>query len=175
MSKPAYIPAHEELALIRECLVIDEKSPSGLRWVKPRARKLKPGDPAFTAKDRDGYYRGKLSGMNLTAHRVIFFLRNDVWPSGPIDHMDGCRTNNAPDNLREVTQAINCANRNGTGYTVTKSGTYQAQVKKDGKQYTKNFKDELSARTWYEAKKRELYPEIDRWQWSANEEEEQAA
>ncbi|HAM3550447.1 TPA: HNH endonuclease [Escherichia coli] len=169
----ARIPAGEELALIRGCLAIEETSPSGLVWlVSIPSIGIEPGDAAFTTKDRGGYYCGVLARIRLLAHRVVFFLHNSYWPGGPIDHIDGCRNNNAPDNLREVTHAVNNANVRAKGYSATGRGTFKAEVWKGGKRYRKNFPDELSARKWYLEMKDKLYPELaGQWQWIANEED----
>lgn len=47
----------------------------------------------------------------LYAHRVAFALTHGHWPRGHIDHVDGNRANNAPENLRDVTYLENNKNR----------------------------------------------------------------
>lgn len=71
------------------------------------------GKEAFTT-DCHGYRMGLLlqqgKRFKLYAHRVIWKLLHDVEPD-EIDHVDGNRANNAPDNLRNVDRAENAKNR----------------------------------------------------------------
>lgn len=163
----AYTPTPEELELIRDCLAIEERSPSGLVWLVCRHRVgIEPGDSAFSGPDERGYYRGELSGMRLSAHRVVFFLSRGYWPEDMIDHIDGNKSNNRPDNLRDVTAGINQANRAGRGYNPHGPG-FQARIQSGGKWYTKTFPDEVSARRWYEDMKDKLYPQhAGSWCWN---------
>ena len=94
-----------------EYLQINEKSPSGLIWIKSPNRKVKANSFAFMTLSRCGYYSGKFCGKRLSAHVVVFYLHNGKWPSGEVDHIDGNRTNNNPSNLRDVSRAINSQNR----------------------------------------------------------------
>ena len=73
------------------------------------------GAPAFHSLDSHGYYAGKIAGRKHLAHRVIFAIVHNRWPSMDIDHRDGVPTNNRIDNLREATVSQNRqneANRN---------------------------------------------------------------
>lgn len=58
---------------------------------------------------------------SVYAHRVAFVLAHGRWPEGHIDHLDGVRDNNAPENLRDVWYAENNQNKrmsrnNTSGY-----------------------------------------------------------
>ncbi|EOI3443120.1 HNH endonuclease [Cronobacter turicensis] len=122
---------------INEYLAIDLESPSGLIWIKRASQRAKPGCPAFTATDSNGYYIGKFKGKMLKAHRVVYFLHNGEWPQGEVDHKDGNRKNNSPFNLRDVSKSINQQNQQLTkGFSLYKpSGKWVAKIRTpDGKQ-----------------------------------------
>lgn len=95
----------------------DESSPTCLVWnknvycCKPQ-RLLKPlGSVAGGVDKRDGYCRTYLDGKSYLAHRIIWVLFNGKISDGcEIDHMDGNRSNNNIDNLREVPRVINSRN-----------------------------------------------------------------
>lgn len=58
-------------------------------------------------------FRLKSSGKVklLKVHHIVYFLEYGKQPSGYIDHIDGNGLNNAPANLRDVTQSQNMQNR----------------------------------------------------------------
>lgn len=58
-----------------------------------------------------GYQRIDLKSRNFYVHRVAWALHYGVWPDGPIDHIDGNRSNNQIDNLRLVTPSQHSMNR----------------------------------------------------------------
>lgn len=87
-------------------LGLDQTSPSGLVWVLPTHGRFKVGQSAFTSRNKNGYYKGRLLGQDLYAHRVVFFLYHGYWAE-QVDHWDGCKQNNAPSNLRPITTAGN--------------------------------------------------------------------
>jgi len=67
-----------------------------------------------------------------------------------IDHINGIRTDNQIDNLRIVNNQQNQFNRTKSkGYTITRNGTYQAEIRVNNKQIRKFFKTEEEAHTWY--------------------------
>lgn len=71
--------------------------------------------------DTGGYPYGKLLGHTQRAHRVIWAMVHDRWPTGCIDHINGNRADNRLVNLREVTLADNMRNMKQT--TRNSSGT----------------------------------------------------
>jgi hypothetical protein len=64
---------------------------------------------AFTANSY-GYRQGTLLGFHVLAHHVVWALNTGAWADLEIDHIDGDRSNNSIDNLREVTRHENTKN-----------------------------------------------------------------
>lgn len=71
--------------------------------------------------DEKGYQKIYLrSGRQVRGHQVAYFLFTNTWPDKYVDHVDGDRLNNNPDNLRLVDDFGNSRNtrstKNKTGY-----------------------------------------------------------
>ena len=58
-----------------------------------------------------GYVTVKIFGKTRRAHRIIWLLIFKEWPKGQIDHVDGDRTNNKQNNLRDSNWLENMRNR----------------------------------------------------------------
>lgn len=58
-----------------------------------------------------GYYRVAVDSQRYLAHRVAWLYVNGRWPDGVIDHINGNRSDNRIENLRDGTQAQNMQNR----------------------------------------------------------------
>lgn len=68
-----------------------------------------------------GYLTGMLDGKTYRLHRLAWFYINKTWPQFGIDHINGIKSDNRIENLREATQAENGQNmriseRNTSGY-----------------------------------------------------------
>lgn len=61
---------------------------------------------------RSGYIQVCLDGQQYRAHRLAWLHVHGRWPDGPLDHIDGCRSNNAIANLRECSVSENAHNTN---------------------------------------------------------------
>jgi hypothetical protein len=59
----------------------------------------------------NGYLRLNVGGTGIMAHRVIWFLYYNKWPSGEIDHINGIRNDNRIVNLRDINHRVNNQNR----------------------------------------------------------------
>lgn len=90
-----------------------------------------------------GYRYLWVFGMRCSAHRVAWAMHYGQWPSLCLDHIDGNPVNNKISNLREVTHAINGANkakskRNKSGFTGVSwnksKGKWQARINLNGDQ-----------------------------------------
>lgn len=88
-----------------------------------------------------GYFRVYFNGKYHKAHRVAWYLTYGEWPKDQIDHIDGDKSNNRINNLRDVDQTTNMYNQkkahkhNSTGIIgVGKSGKkFVAKIKVGGK------------------------------------------
>ena len=79
-----------------------------VRWRRANG-KVKAGDIAGTV--RDGYRVVKFAGDAIPAPHISFTLANGRHPHGIIDHRDRSRSNNDPENLRELSPGDNNRHR----------------------------------------------------------------
>ena len=68
------------------------------------------GKPALDSINCRGYRTGACMGVRLLAHRVAWALETGAWPENEIDHIDGDRSNNRIENLRDVSAQTNMKN-----------------------------------------------------------------
>ena len=103
---------------LHELLYVDETAFGALRNRVDRGGKGGSGgkSKAFAGepsarKGPHGYLTVNIDGRRYLAHRVVFAMTNGRWPLHEIDHIDRDRTNNRPENLREVTHWQNHGNK----------------------------------------------------------------
>lgn len=72
---------------------------------------LRSGKRALNSLTAYGYLCGNIGRKFFFAHRVAFSLANNRWPEFTIDHQNGIRTDNRPDNLRDVSSIENQRNK----------------------------------------------------------------
>lgn len=141
------LPTSDQL---RELLLHDGSG--GLTWM-PRARAWFPtdhsyrlwnarfaGKRAFGTVDTVGYMHGKMLSRSVRAHRVVFKMTHGYEPV-EIDHADGDRTNNKPDNLYAANRSVNmhnvimsARNKSGSrGVYQNRQGRWVAQICHRGK------------------------------------------
>lgn len=100
------------------------------------------GRPAFAHSSGSGYFHGSLFNQKFYAHRIIYAMFHGAWPVYTIDHINGCRTDNRPSNLRDVEHQENMRNMSlskasRTGITgISKraaNGKFMVKLTVDGK------------------------------------------
>lgn len=142
-------------------------SPSGLIWIKPDSRRVKPGDTVgFVLSNRYWAVSIKRSTTYLI-HRVIWTLINGPIPDGKdIDHKDTNKLNNKIDNLRLATKTQNNHNtpksiRNKSGYKgiswCKQTGMWRASIMCDGKSQSKRSNDLDVLNQWLDSKRIQLH------------------
>lgn len=146
-----------KLQAIKEGLVIDESSPSGLAWSKPGKKKA-VGAPALITVDAHGYRRGDVNYLSVKAHQAVFTLTHGYIPA-VIDHIDGDKLNNVASNLREVTLSENSQNKwKAKGYSKHRK-SFVAEIRVAGvKHHLGSFKTEDEARAAYLTAKKIHHP-----------------
>lgn len=123
-------------SLLRRLLVYTP-STGKIVWKVNRGPVLKAGSVALNCVDSDGYLCGSVNYKKVRAHRVAWALHYGDWPKNQIDHINGIRSDNRIDNLRDVTQEENLKNckinsKNTSGQMgvcfIKKTGKWQAEI-----------------------------------------------
>lgn len=115
-----------------------------------------------------GYLHTRVDGKRFLNHRLAWLFVHGTWPSGDIDHINGCRSDNRIANLRDVQRSINAQNLR-TAQSNNKStgllGAYKqgrrwcSIIMIDGKQrYLGTFDTPEEAHTAYLETKRKFHP-----------------
>jgi len=117
-----------------------------------------PGKPALNALDKKGYRVGSIFDKDYKAHRIIWLMHFGYLPD-QIDHINGIKSDNRVENLREVTNHENHKNmgvqknsRSGiTGvHWLKREQLYRAKINVSGKEivlgYFKNFEEAVKIR-----------------------------
>ena len=68
------------------------------------------GDEVGTV-DTRGYRMTVIQGKKYWMHRLVWFYAHGVWPVDEIDHINHCKSDNRPENLRDVSRSLNMHNR----------------------------------------------------------------
>lgn len=159
---------------IGDFLEYDEKSSTGLRWIKKR-QKVNIGDEAGNLQTT-GYYCTMFNYKTYKNHRIIFFLKHGYCPD-IIDHIDNNTENNRIDNLREATICQNemntkLSNRNTSGIKGLRSYEnkcgreyWMCEITSNGKKQTNYLRKDSpnsfeNAKSWLLEKRLELHGEF---------------
>lgn len=94
------------------------------------------GTPALNSATCNGYLNGRIFGKAVYAHRAAYAIHTGAWPVGLIDHINGNRSDNRAENLRDVSDAENSQNSRRrsdntsgvTGIYPTRSGGWQVRI-----------------------------------------------
>lgn len=108
------------------------------------------GKEAFTAVLSNGYLHGTIFGCQHRTHRVMWALFYGHEPNGHIDHINGKKTDNRIENLREATssenkynvglRADNTSGYKGVHWFKTRS-RWRAEIKQCGKSLNLGYFD----------------------------------
>jgi hypothetical protein len=79
-------------------------------WIKKSSDRVQIGNIAGCIK-LDGYVYIKFNNKTYKAHRLSWFLYYGKWPTNHIDHINGIKTDNRINNLRDVTRSENLLNQ----------------------------------------------------------------
>jgi hypothetical protein len=120
------------------------------------------------ARHPHGYTQIKIAGRQYLAHRLAWLYITGEWPSNHVDHINGDKTDNRFENLRDVSRNVNMQNlksatkRSTTGVLgVRRKGahSYKAEIQtEDGQQrYIGSFATVSEAREAYLEAKRRLH------------------
>ena len=114
------------------------------------------GKKALHSNHTEGYKCGRFNGKHCLAHRIIWLMMTGECPK-EIDHIDGNRSNNKWNNLRDGSRLQNTRNRvmssnnttthNGIHYDSRVNG-YRAEIYDNGTRYRKRFKKLKDAIAW---------------------------
>lgn len=152
---------------LREILDYDPTT-GALTWRARPGRKFVFAGRTANCIDHYGYvvvYSNALGGQ-FAGHRLAWLHRFGVWPKGQIDHINGDRTDNRIDNLRDVSIASNLQNisrarkHNKSGFlgVTTAKGGFIAEIEHHKKRtYLGWFKTAEAAHAAYIQAKRELH------------------
>lgn len=98
------------------------------------------GKQAIATPSGNGYLQGKILGVRVYAHAVVFKMTHG-YEAVEVDHKDGNPSNNKPDNLRAASRSLNARNRkrvDGTRsvrpgvYWDARVGKWRAEIKLRG-------------------------------------------
>lgn len=110
---------------------------SDVSWSKTNCRQA---GKAITSRNAAGYIRAAINGDRYYVHRIVLKMISGVDPPPEIDHRDGDRSNNSPDNLRPASHQENlfnqrrrCTNLVGAKGVWKKRGKFVAAITRDGK------------------------------------------
>lgn len=133
----------------------------GILYKKPQSSRCR-SNIVIGRNNGNGYLRTSINYKSYYVHRLIFVMHNGYFPK-QIDHIDGNRSNNKIENLREASNAQNNLNK-----TITKANTsglknvywhkaaqkWSVEIKVNGKKkYFGVFEDfELADLVAYEAR-----------------------
>jgi hypothetical protein len=127
----------------------------------------KAGDVAGTLDVQVGYWRISVNYCRCHAHRLAWLLTHRHYPQGDIDHINGVRSDNRLDNLRDVPHRANLQNRRAAsvgsksgllGVAPVPSGRWRAAIgMPQGNRYIGTYDTPEEAHGAYVAAKRKLH------------------
>lgn len=111
---------------------------------------------------KNGYIDVNCRGTRYYVHRIAFALHNGFWPKGIIDHIDGDRANNNPNNLCDCLDYENMQNikprpnKSGITGVYAYTGGWQGEFCYNKVRYRKWFKSKKAAIKFVIEKRKEF-------------------
>jgi hypothetical protein len=108
---PAFV---RELLELRDGVFYRRERPLHLFWCEAHGRHWNrrfAGKPAHVRLSPAGYRTVRYAKIEMLEHRVLWLFHHGVWPSGEIDHLNGVRTDNRIENLRDCDKSTNMRNQ----------------------------------------------------------------
>lgn len=84
------------------------KESGSLVWLSPKSKRVRAGRVAGCLNNK-GYLQVRINGVDHFIHRIIWFLEKGNWPN-IVDHINGIKTDNRIENLRDVDAKGNMQN-----------------------------------------------------------------
>jgi len=126
-------------------------------WGRPTGHRTKPGSVAG-CQTTNGYLWITIFGQRFSAHQLAWIVSRGEPPPAVIDHINGDRSDNRPENLRAATPSQNAANAKAhsdnscgkKGVHRHYDGRWRAQIMVDGRRiHLGCFNDPDEAHTAY--------------------------
>jgi HNH endonuclease len=132
------------------------------------SRSVKVGDAAGFSHPTKKYISLYIDGKRYKAHRVVWLMHHGEWPKQQLDHINGDKTDNRLENLRDVSCSVNAQNKRTVSIKNTSgllgvswmkaANKYRAQLQVSGKPlYLGLFESKEAAHDAYLKAKRELH------------------
>ena len=147
-----FLPIH---CTVARFVIVDETSPSLLRWRIDRGNGVKAGAIAGTHRP-DGRWRVSICGRFYYTYRIYMYLNTGFdLVNLLVDHKDGNSSCHASSNLRLATRSQNNANRRPRGKYKgislhVKTGLWRARITVGKKETTTYHKTEEAAARAYD-------------------------
>lgn len=87
--------------------ILNYDSITGLFTWKVKKGSARSGDLVGNKPTACGYLRVAINRESYYLHRLAWFYYYGSWPTKYIDHIDGCKTNNAIANLQDISKLEN--------------------------------------------------------------------
>lgn len=133
MSHRPIRPSDDVLAKMRDSMTV--RADGCVMWTKNPSKSI-PAMSVAGWSDEHGYRCIRFGNRLIFAHHVAWYLSHGDWPDRSIDHIDGDKSNNRPDNLRLASHAENMRNMKKRDRALphgvdfhTLTGKYRARIK----------------------------------------------
>lgn len=147
--------------LLRNTFDLDDQGNLVRKFSRGRSKKGTYSE----CKDRYGYVCIGLHGKVYRAHRLVWMYVYGYFPDKDIDHINGIRSDNRPENLRVLSrsenkqnQAVQRNNKTGVKGVFKVKGKFIAEICHEGKSYYIGCFDSIEdASTAYNEKAKKLH------------------